>query len=175
MCIAHSYILESEILELNKFGLNLKYTEKYSIIYVLEKVLKSGNLKAIIKCIEIIYPSCSYWSYDIKDDIKNFAPNDIQIDIRKALLKLDIDNGVFSNIELEDLDILKENFDTVINNEVLTEILNNNDKILIEWFYEYFKYDNYKLCNLMDIVINGGDEEAISYLWKLIKKHFVIE
>lgn len=171
MCIDHSYILESEILELNKFGLNLKYREKYNIIYVLKSVLKSGNIEAITKCIEIIYPSCSYWSYDIRDDIKQFAPNDIQIDIRRALLKLDIDNGVFNNIELEDLDILKENTD-INNDEFLTEMLSNSDTILIEWFYQYFKNDNDKLCNLMDIVIDVCDSEGVSYLWGMLKKHF---
>jgi len=60
MCIAHSYITESDILEINKFGLNLKYRKNWAILCILTDVLKLGNLEAIIKCIEIIYPSCDY-------------------------------------------------------------------------------------------------------------------
>jgi hypothetical protein len=123
MCIYHSYISESELIELNKLGAKLEYREKYCKIYVLDDVLRTDNIEVITKCIKTIYPTCSYWSFDIKDNIKEYASKDIQNEIFKILLNIKVINNDFDKMDLEDLKLLKEEQIENISIDVIKEIV----------------------------------------------------
>lgn len=171
MCIYHSYMSESDICQINKFGINIKYNENLRKLNIFEYVLKTENIQAIEECLKIIYPTVSYWSYNLKDDIEIFSSENIKNEVHKLYLKLKIDDENYKDIELEDLNIIKNNFSRKINSKMIKEILIENDeqKLIINWFYEYFFNEKDELIILMDIIIEVCDKEEINYLWEKLR------